>query len=129
MKKLLYFFELKSENGAKINCDGAENNAGSLADEHIIYRVEENESIEKIALKLNCPPSVIVSENRLSEEVRAGDLLAVKIGYTELYRIKPEDDIAKLTELSNLSAKQLLEINRVSYFYPWQLIALGVNKD
>lgn len=147
MEKLLYFFELKEDelkeksgekSGEPTACENREffcksgevaNGRGIIGgvtnDGVIIYRVEENENLEKIAFKFNCPPSVIVSENNLKNEVSAGDLLAIKTGFAELYRIKLGDDIVKLTELANLSVNKLLEINRVSYFYPWQLIALG----
>lgn len=143
MEKLLYFFELKEKSGEKNDAEatacandeffckngevinGREITDGVTNGGVIIYRVEENENLEQIALKFNCPPSVIVSENNLNQDVCAGDLLAIKTGFAELYRIKLGDDIVKLTHLANRSVKKLLEINRVNYFYPWQLIALG----
>lgn len=117
MKKLLSVFELNDEFSAEKSNDFSRD---------IIYRVEENDTLEKIALKFNCPPSVIIAENNLTEKINFGDLLAINTQFTRLYRISPSDDIDYLTELSGAKTEELLKINRVSYFYPWQLIALGI---
>lgn len=124
MKKLVYLFEQKQADFCDFfGCD--KNERSSLEKEGVIYRVEERDDLEKIALKFNCPPSVIVADNFLDSQVSAGDLLFVVNKTKPLYRIRPRDDLSFLTEISGHSISELMSINKVNFFHPWQLISLG----
>ncbi len=124
MKKLVYLFEQKEADF----CDFFsydKNECPSSEKEGFIYRVEECDDLEKIALKFNCPPSVIIADNFLDGQVSAGELLYVERKEKALYRIRPQDDLSFLTEISGLSVAELLSVNKVTFFYPWQLISLS----
>lgn len=124
MKKLLYQFDQNfdlSENRCETN---AEEKTENFKSDGIFYRVEENENVETIAIKFNCPPSAIIKDNALLCEVKRGNLLYIERGNFPLYRIKPADDLDFLCRLSQKSLKELLDLNKTLYFYPWQLIKI-----
>ncbi len=121
MKKLLYLFEQnQADKNYFKNAPGSEKKQNG-----VIYRVEQCDDLQKIAIKFNCPPSVIVADNMLTDALCAGNLLFVKNGNKPLYRIRPQDDLSYLIRLSGLTLDDLLRINAVKFFYPWQLISLG----
>lgn len=130
MKKLLYQFEQnflltdKNANYTDGGCEYADAYARNTESADVFYRVEDDEDLEKIALKFNCPPSVIIKDNALSKPIKRGNLLYIERGKYPLYRIKLSDDLNALCSLSKRTVSELLNLNKVDYFYPYQLIRL-----
>lgn len=124
MKKLLYSF-LQNFTEDENLCEKNEGEKTQTdRDSGIFYRAEENETLETIALKFNCPPSAIIKDNALFCEIRRGNLLYIERGKYPLYRVKPSDDLNRLCRLSQKTLKELLDLNKTDYFYPWQLIKI-----
>ncbi|MDY4187135.1 MAG: LysM peptidoglycan-binding domain-containing protein [Candidatus Borkfalkiaceae bacterium] len=135
MKKLLYQFEqnfLLSDENLSAGCGCGEvgdsyiGEKGDKPDDEngLFYRVEEGDDLQRIALKFNCPPSIIIKDNSLLSAVKRGNLLYIEKGENPLYRISLSDDLNSLCLLSGKTAAELATLNKINYFYPWQLIRL-----
>ena len=140
MKKLLYQFGqnfLLTDENLNADCacgkvgdvyggEKVDGNCDKIGDENgLFYRVEEGDDLQSVALKFNCPPSVIIKDNAIISPLKRGNLLYIEKGEKPLYRINLSDDLNSLCALSGKTAAELAEINKVKYFYPWQLIRLG----
>ena len=81
------------------------------------YRVMQGESVLSIAQKFSIPPTRIVKENCLKEEVSCGDLLLLESFCGKTYKVKPFDTIKSVAQKFGVSEEYIIEKNGVSYLF------------
>ena len=84
------------------------------------YQVKKGQTIAKIASAFCLPPSLIVRENRLKEEVFEGQILRIPKVRGDLYTVRLGDDKKLLCG----SEKNFEERNGTDVLYPYQKIFL-----
>lgn len=92
MKSLTYF------------CDGIKKT---------VYRTEEGDTLLSLAEKFNCPPSLIISDNGLTEQPPCGKLLYITRFTLPLYRVQPDDTAQNMAERAGISVQEFLQINKL----------------
>ena len=90
-----------------------------------VYFVDVGDTLYKVALKFNTTQTLLAKDNNLTKEIEVGDVLYVKT-YKEIYIVQPTDTLKSLAEKFNTTEDRLLDINKISYIYPYQKI---ITKD
>ncbi|MBO5045573.1 MAG: LysM peptidoglycan-binding domain-containing protein [Clostridia bacterium] len=86
------------------------------------YRVKRGQTIAQIARVFCIPPSVLVYENGLKEEVREGDVLTIPPQEGNCYLVRGGESKSLLCG----NEEQFARKNKTSCFYPFQTIYLEV---
>ncbi|MBQ7408706.1 MAG: LysM peptidoglycan-binding domain-containing protein [Clostridia bacterium] len=82
------------------------------------------ESIVDTALKFNCPPSVIIKLNHLTEQPSINQLLLIRRARGRLYRVKVGDSLRSLSLKSGKDIEHILAYNCISDIFPGIIIEL-----
>ena len=94
-----------------------------------VYRVENGETIESIADKLNISKTYLMDLNSLFGEVKEGDLIVIpnQNSIFESYIVKKGDNLYEISKKVNVDIEDLLKINGLDkdeYIYPGQEILI-----
>lgn len=77
----------------------------------------QGETVFSIAQKFSIPPTLIVKENDLKEEVSCGDILLLESFCGKTYKVKPFDTIKSVAQKFGVSEEHIIENNGVSYLF------------
>lgn len=84
------------------------------------YQVKKGQTIERIAERFSLPPSLLVKENGLKQQVYAGQILRIPIVSGNLYTVKLGDDKTLVCGNEENYRKK----NGTELLYPYQKIFL-----
>ena len=84
------------------------------------YQVKKGQTIERIAERFSLPPTLIVKENGLKQQVYAGQILRIPIVRGHLYAVKLGDDKTLVCGNEENYRKK----NGTELLYPYQKIFL-----
>lgn len=79
--------------------------------EKFLYRVQCEDSILSIAKRFSQCVFDLISENRLTKDVKAGDVLVITKKNENLYDVKPLEDAKSLSKKYGISVDSLLMKN------------------
>ena len=85
--------------------------------EKFFYRVKCNDTVSSLSKQFNFPVGLLVCKNNLTKEVEEGDLILIESYKTKLYCVKPLDTAKSVAKKFNLTEKELLEKNMLSYLF------------
>lgn len=94
-----------------------------------VYQVENGETIESIANKLNISKTYLMDLNSLYGEVETGDLIVIpnQNSTFESYIVKKGDTLYEISKKTNVDIEDLIKINGLDkdeYIYPGQEILI-----
>jgi LysM repeat protein len=93
------------------------------------YRVEENESLISVAEKFSIPPSILIKENNLKQEISTGDLLVIPPFCGRVYKVQPQDTLDSISKKFKVEKEKILIDNALSYiFYGLNVIVENLEK-
>ena len=82
-----------------------------------LYIVERGDTLSSIAVKFNTTKHLIISDNRLTNEVSVNDYLYIK-KYKRVYSVEVDDTLDSISSKFNLAKEEILRRNRINYIYP-----------
>lgn len=118
MNKLIYFYEETAEPQSRGGIVCGESGMTS----EIIYRAEEGDGVFLLAKKFNCPPSRIIADNNLKEQVKKGELLIISKGEYPLYKVAAGETAQDVCSRFNVSESEFLAENKITYLFAGQLV-------
>lgn len=83
----------------------------------IFYRVDDGDTISKVAKRFNVPPFALIKQNNLTAEISCGDLLCVEILDRKTYTVDVGDTLLSIADRFNIPPNKLLEDNGVPYIF------------
>ena len=89
--------------------------------EKFFYRVKTGDTLLSVANGFFIPPSVVISDNGLTGEISAGDILLLR-KCERVYRVGPLDTEKSIAEKFERSPFELKAKNGVPYFFFGQII-------
>ncbi len=98
-----------------------------------IYEVEENDSLENIAIRFNTTVDALIKENNLQGEINVGTRLVIpqnKDRYFNVYTVSKGDSLYKIAKMYNINPKLLAALNGLTfddYIYPNEEILIPKN--
>ncbi len=78
-----------------------------LQNKKIFYRVKQYDSVIDIARKFNVNVFDLIEDNRLTREVRAGDVLIINFTNCVLYKVGVSDNLDNLSQKFNIAIDTL----------------------
>ena len=94
-----------------------------------VYQVQNGDTIDSIARKLNISSQELINLNSLSDQVMPGQLLVIpnQNSFFDTYVIKKGDNMYEIARNNNIEVEDLLRINGLNkddYIYPEQEILI-----
>ena len=78
--------------------------------QNFFYRVKEGDTVIALSKRFTIPPHIIIKENGLTEEIKAGDIIYLT-PCEKTYEVKLKDDIKSIAEKFNITEDELRSIN------------------
>lgn len=86
-----------------------------------VYRVEEGDTLESLALKYSTTKEILIRDNNLDGEVINGDVLYIRT-FKKVYTVGVLDTPYIVAKKLNVTIEKLYDLNGVDYLYPYQRI-------
>lgn len=88
---------------------------------HGVYRVQEGDTLDSIALKYSTTKAILVFDNRLIEEVSKGDILFIR-SFRKVYTVTVYDTEESVSKKLNTTIEKIYELNKINCIYPYMRI-------
>ena len=83
-----------------------------------VYYCIEGDTLKSIATRFSTSEELLIKDNNLTCNVKAGDVLYVK-RYKLTYTVKIGDTPEMVAETLRLSVEEMFRLNRINYIYPY----------
>ena len=92
--------------------------------ENFFYRVKENDTVKSLSLKFKIPSTIIIYQNRLTEEISNGDLLFLTKTNDRIYTVELFDTLEIVAKKFCVSEEEILEKNKTPYLIYGEIIII-----
>lgn len=92
--------------------------------ESFFYRVKDGEDIKSLSVKFQIPTTVIIAQNRLTQEVCAGDLLFLTKLEGVVYNVGVLDTLESVAKKFNVPPNEILQKNKTPYLIYGEIIII-----
>ena len=86
-----------------------------------VYYCEDGDTLSSIAQKFSTSKELLVKENDLKGEIKAGDYLFVR-RYKKVYVVQVEDTAKTVAEKLGTTVENLFETNKITEIYPFMQV-------
>ena len=87
------------------------------------YCVLDGETLGDIEAKFITTKNLIIKDNKLTSEVRGGDMLYIK-SYERRYLVGVEDTPETIASKLGVPFSEIVKINKITYIYPFMVIVI-----
>ncbi len=88
------------------------------------YRVTKLDTVLSISTKFKIPPSKIIKDNLLEEEISEGDLLYLEELDGNIITVSPKDSLLSLSKKFNITEEEILRKNNIDYIFIGQILII-----
>ncbi len=86
------------------------------------YKVQKGDSLSSLADKFHTTESVIIKNNRLSSDVKDGELIFITKIKGEKRVVMPYDSLEKLCDYDKVKIDEVVRKNMIDYLFVGQVI-------